>query len=220
MIAGCLASLAGSPPERSVERDEALALALPHVPALGWGWAAVEEGLRGAGRADGARLEAELLFPGGAVDMVEAFIDRADRAMEAIAAGPAFEGLRTTGKVKALVLGRLVLLAPHREAVRRALGVLAMPRHARAAAGTLARTVDAVWVLAGDTSADFSRYTKRAILAGVYSATLLYWLREEDEAAVAAFLDRRLAGVGRIGKLRGRIEGMVAGVRERVRPAA
>jgi ubiquinone biosynthesis protein COQ9 len=215
MIGGCAAA-----PERSVERDEALALALPHVPALGWGWRAVEEGLRGAGRDEGARLEAELLFPGGAVDMVEAFIDRADRAMEAIAAGPDFAGLRTTGKVKALVLGRLALLAPHREAVRRALGVLAMPLHARVAAGSLARTVDAVWVLAGDTATDFNRYTKRALLAGVYSATLLYWLREEDEGAVAAFLDRRLAGVGRIGKLRGRIEGAVAGVRERLRPAA
>lgn len=202
-----------------MERDAALALALPHVAALGWGWRAVEEGLRGAGQAEGARQEAELLFPGGAVDMVEAFIDRADRAMEAIAAAEEFAALRTTAKVKALVLGRLLLLAPHREAVRRSLGVLAMPRHARVAAGTLARTVDAVWVLAGDTATDFNRYTKRALLAGVYSATLLYWLREEDEGAVAAFLDWRLAGVGRIGKLRGMVEGRLAGLRERVRPA-
>ena len=202
-----------APPERSVERDAALALALPQVPALGWGWRAVEEGLRGAGRAEGAREEAELLFPGGAVDMVEAFIDRADRAMEAIAAGTDFAELRTTGKVKALVLGRLALLGPHREAVRRSVAVLAMPLHARVAAGTLARTVDGIWHLAGDQSADFSWYTKRAILAGVYSATLLYWLREEDDAAVAAFLDRRLQGVGRIGKLRGRVEAALAGVR-------
>ncbi len=201
-----------APPERSVERDAALALALPQVPALGWGWRAVEEGLRGAGRAEGAREEAELLFPGGAVDMVEAFIDRADRAMEAIAAGTDFAELRTTGKVKALVLGRLALLGPHREAVRRSVAVLAMPLHARVAAGTLARTVDGIWHLAGDQSADFSWYTKRAILAGVYSATLLYWLREEDDAAVAAFLDRRLQGVGRIGKLRGRVEAALAGV--------
>jgi ubiquinone biosynthesis protein COQ9 len=114
--------------------------------------------------------------------------------------------------VKVLVLGRLALLGPHREAVRRSVAVLAMPRHARVAAGTLARTVDEIWHLAGDQSADFSWYTKRAILAGVYSATLLYWLREEDDEAVAAFLDRRLAGVGRIGKLRGRAEAALARV--------
>ena len=71
--------------------------------------------------------------------------------------------------------------------------------------------MDAIWRGAGDSSADFSWYTKRAILASVYGLTLLYWLRDtsdEDEATLA-FLDRRLAGVGRIGKLRGRAERVV-----------
>ena len=196
-------------PERSADRDEALARALVHVPALGWGWRALQAGLCEAGHPAGAaRLEAELLFPGGASDMVECFIDLADREMVRIAAEPDFAARRTTGRVKALVLGRLAGLAPHREAVRRALGVLALPRHARVAAGSLARTVDEIWHLAGDASADFSWYTKRAILAGVYVPTLLFWLRDDsaDGVETAAFLDRRLQGVGRIGKLRGRVE--------------
>ena len=52
-----------------------------------------------------------------------------------------------------------------------------------------------------------SRGTPSArILTAVYGATLLYWLRDtsEDDAATLAFLDRRLAGIGRFGKLRGR----------------
>jgi ubiquinone biosynthesis protein COQ9 len=171
---------------------------------------------------EAARLEAELLFPGGAIDLVEAFIDRADRDMAARAQDEAFAALRVSKRVRALVLGRLAAMAPHREAVRRAMGVLAQPRHARAASCSLARTVDEIWHLAGDEAADFSWYTKRAILAGVYSATLLFWLRDdsEDGAATAAFLDRRLAGVGRIGKLRGRLEARMAGLRDRLRPAA
>jgi ubiquinone biosynthesis protein COQ9 len=73
-----------------------------------------------------------------------------------------------------------------------------------------ARTVDSIWHAAGDRSADFSWYTKRAILASVYGTTLLYWLRDmsEDDEDTLAFLDRRLAGVGRIGKARARISGM------------
>ena len=72
--------------------------------------------------------------------------------------------------------------------------------------------MDAIWHAAGDRSADFSWYTKRAILAAVYSATVLYWLRDtsEDDAATLAFLDRRLAGIGRIGRLRGRAERLLA----------
>lgn len=206
-------------PERSEDRDAALALAMPHVVALGWGWPALRAGLRGAGRAE---MDAELLFPGGAADMVEVFIDLADRDMARIAAAPGFAELRTTSRVKALVLGRLDGLAPHRAAVGRAVALLVCPGNARVGAGALARTVDEVWHLAGDASADFSWYSKRAILAGVYSATLLFWLRDDsaDGVATAGFLDRRLAGVGRIGKLRGRIEARVAGLRERMRPAA
>ena len=105
----------------------------------------------------------------------------------------------------------------NKEAIRRALAVLALPRNARLAATCTARTVDAIWHAAGDRSADFSWYTKRAILTGIYGATLLYWLRDtsEEEAATLAFLDRRLAGVGRIGKIRRRADSMLG----RFRPA-
>ncbi len=92
-----------------------------------------------------------------------------------------------------------------------ALAVLAWPRNALVAAACTARTVDAIWHTAGDRSADFSWYTKRAILAGVYTATLLFWLRDDsaDDAASLEFLDRRLADVNRIGGLRRGVAGLV-----------
>ena len=83
---------------------------------------------------------------------------------------------------------RLEQNRPHKEAIRRALALLALPRNARLAAACTARTVDAIWHAAGDRSADFSWYTKRAILAAVYGATVLFWLRDasEDDAATLA----------------------------------
>ena len=122
-------------------------------------------------------LDAELLFPGGATDMVEAFVDIADRRMVDEAGD--LSALRTPARVRALLATRFRLFREHREAIRRAAGVLALPRHAALAARCTARTVDAMWFAAGDTSADFSWYTKRATLAAVYSATLLYWLRDQ-----------------------------------------
>ena len=82
------------------------------------------------------------------------------------------------------------------------MAVLALPRNARAAAACTGRTVDTIWHAAGDRSADFSWYTKRAILTAVYTATVLYWLRDtsEDNAATLAFLDRRIEGVMRFEK--------------------
>jgi ubiquinone biosynthesis protein COQ9 len=143
--------------------------------------------------------------------MVEAFCDWADRRMEAAAASQDFTGRGLTARVRAIIALRLEQNRPNREAIRRAIAVLALPRHARLTATCTARTVDAIWHAAGDKSADFSWYTKRAILAGVYTATLLFWLRDsgEDDSATLGFLDRRLADVGRIGSVRRRAQALL-----------
>ena len=101
---------------------------------------------------------------------------------------------------------RLARLRPHREALRRAAGQSLRPSNGRAIAAGLARTVDAIWHAAGEALTDSSRHTRRVTLAAVYGATLLFWLRrdDDDDAATLAFLDRRLADVARIGKIRQR----------------
>jgi ubiquinone biosynthesis protein COQ9 len=190
-----------APPERSEERDAALQAALPHIAMDGWTRRALRAGLRDLG-VDGG--DAERLFPGGAVDMVETYCDLADRRMTASAESESIAELRLSQRVRALIALRLRQAAGEREAVRRAVAVLALPGHVAASARTAARTADAIWYAAGDRSADISWYTKRAILIGVYGATLLRWLSDtsEDDQDTLAFLDRRLAGVARLGRLR------------------
>ena len=180
-----------NPPERSLERDAALDALVATQPFPGWTIAALQ---------DAAGPDADLLFPIGPVDMVETWIDLTDRRMEPSSAE------RLPQRVRAIVAHRLLRTEPFKEAVRRGFALLATDPAAMTRA--TARTVDAIWHLAGDRSADFSWYTKRAILAGVYGTTLLYWLGDDslDSEATLAFLDRRLASVGRIGKLRGRSE--------------
>lgn len=190
--------------ERSPERDAALDAMLPHVPELGWTLAALRRGLRDSG---GDPLDAELLFPGGTADMVEAFIDLTDRRMAAAVADGDLAGKRLPERVRGAIAARLEMNRPNRDAIRRAFAVLANPCNAGLAARTAARTVDAIWHAAGDRSADFNWYTKRASLGAVYTATMLYWLRDsgEDDSATLAFLDRRLAGVQRAHKARKRL---------------
>jgi ubiquinone biosynthesis protein COQ9 len=192
-------------PERSPERDAAIEAMLPHVPYDGWTLRALRRGLEASG---GAAVDAELLFPGGPDDMIATFTDWADRRMEAGAAALDMADLRAPARVRTVIALRFAQNRPYKEATRRAAGRLALPGHARAAAGTAARTVDAIWHAAGDRSADFAWYTKRFSLAPIYGATLLVWLRDssEDDAATLAFLDRRLAGMGRLFRLRRRVE--------------
>jgi len=178
-------------PDREA-RDAALDAILPLVPLYGWQGKAIAEGLRDAGMAP---EDAEWMFPRGAISAIEAWMDLADRRMEAAGLAADLAGMRTHERVRFLIKARLEAAEPHRDALRAALSVLAMPWNAPIAARSLARSVSAIWYAAGDKSADFSWYTRRATLAGIYSATLAFWLSGRGDGLGAAldFLDRRLA---------------------------
>ena len=184
-----------SPLEQHPSRDAALLAMLPLVETLGWSVRALRQA---------AGPDADLLFAGGPAEMVEAHADLGDRRM-AEAASTIAE-TRVSARVRALILLRLEQAAGEREAIRRGLALLSLPGNRLAALRSVARTVDAIWHEAGDASADMSWYSKRAILTGVYSATLLFWLRDDSAPGLAvcpdtvAFLDRRLASVARFGR--------------------
>lgn len=185
-------------PDRDA-RDIALDAILPLVPLYGWQGSAIAEGLRNAGMAS---EDAEWMFPRGAISAIEAWIDLADRRMEAARLAADLAGMRTHERVRFLIKARLEAAEPHRDALRAALSLLAMPWNAPIAARSLARSVSAIWYAAGDKSADFSWYTRRVTLAGIYSATLAFWLSGRGDRLEAAldFLDRRLAGHARFQK--------------------
>ena len=95
-----------------------------------------------------------------------------------------------------------------KEAVRRGTTLFALPTHAGDGAKLIWGTVDAIWSALGDTSEDVNWYTKRATLGTVYSATVLYWLgdNEPDNAATWEFLDRRIDNVMQIEKLKAQVK--------------
>jgi ubiquinone biosynthesis protein COQ9 len=187
------------------DRDRLIEAMLPDIAFDGWSHAA----LRVAAKQLTMPVEEALaLFPHGAPDLVAGFSRWADRRMlDWYEAAPP-EAAGTAGRIKRALGLRFEVVAPWREAVRRALSVLALPPHAMLGLRLVYETVDGIWYAAGDTSTDFSFYTKRATLAGIYAATLMYWLedRSEDFAETHAFIDRRLADVARFGEARGRLE--------------
>ena len=189
--------------ERSDIRDAALRAMLPVAADEGWNWGTIRAGLAAIGE-DPALAESH--FPAGPVGAVAHWIDLANREMEAAAAAEDLAARRVPDRIRRLMELRLRAAAPHKRALRRALSLLALPWNTSTALRTTAQTVNAMWYAAGDASADFSWYTRRATLAGVYGATLAYWVRDDDPAVEDAldFLDRRLADVARLGKRRRR----------------
>jgi ubiquinone biosynthesis protein COQ9 len=62
-----------------------------------------------------------------------------------------------------------------------------------------------MWRAAGDTATDYNHYTKRAMLGGIYAATIAVLLDDEseDQADTRAFLARRIDGIMRFEKAKG-----------------
>ena len=178
---------------------------VPNVPFDGWSRLALRSAARRVGLSAG---EALALFPNGAAELVACFSRWADGRMldriEAMVPEPS----HISDRVALAIATRLEIIAPWREAVRRALSVLALPRNAPLGLRLLYETVDGIWYAVGDRATDFSFYTKRATLVAIYAATLFYWLEDgsSDFSDTRAFLKRRLAGVVSMGKARRRFE--------------
>ncbi|MBV9419349.1 MAG: COQ9 family protein [Alphaproteobacteria bacterium] len=137
------------------------------------------------------------LFPQGPLSLVEAFSDSADATMEAHLAAMDLKAMKIRARISAAVMARIEALRPHKDAARRAAAFLTLPPHAALGATLLYRTVDKMWRAAGDTATDFNFYTKRAILAGAYSSTLMRWFTDTSagETATSEFLAARIDNV-------------------------
>lgn len=188
------------------ELRAALAPLLPfHAAFDGWGEAALEQAAQELGvPADRARLA----FDGSAVAMIDAWFADVDARMLEALPPETLAAMKIRDRITALVTARLQAVADHREALRRAIAVLALPQNVAAGTRLGWRAADTIWRAAGDTATDFAHYTKRLTLAGVYASTLLVFLddEEEDWPATRAFLDRRIAGVMRFEKFKARIK--------------
>ena len=178
-------------------RRKLLAASLPHVPFDGWTERALKAGAADLGTKWPAARRA---FPGGAGEMAAFWNAEGDRLMTEALAGRDLDAMRVRERIATCVRLRLEPLAGHREALRLALTRAALPGNAPGALRALWRTVDDMWRAAGDSATDFNHYSKRGLLAGVYSSTLLYWLddRSDGYAETWAFLDRRIADVLRV----------------------
>jgi ubiquinone biosynthesis protein COQ9 len=142
-------------------------------------------------------VKARLAMPKSQAGMIDLYIQEVDRALEAWFTPKRLAGMKIRDKSRALVWRRLEIMGPAREAVRRALAILAMPQNLPLALRVSWRTADLMWRIAGDTSTDFNHYTKRMTLGAVYGSTLLVWLDDETEgwSETAAFLGRRIDNV-------------------------
>jgi ubiquinone biosynthesis protein COQ9 len=174
---------------------------LRHVPKYGWTIEALRHAVLDAGYAEGDEYR---IFSGNMDQAIEYYLAMLDRQMETRLKEIDLSSMRVKDRILTAVMLRLRLATDHKEAVRKSLLYLSVPVRSSIALKSLYNTVNSIWYAAGDRSTDFNFYTKRSLLAGVYSATLLYWLEDhsEDSYKTRAYLNRRLDQVMMIPKIK------------------
>lgn len=188
--------------------DELRLLLAPEIAEAaifdGWSEKAVDFA---AERAGVEQSVARLAFADGPMAMIGAFVAGIDAKMEAEFSVEALSILPIRERIRALVLFRLEAMAGLEEAIRRALAIEAMPHNVAKALRFGWASADRMWRLAGDTATDYNHYTKRAILGGIYVATLAVWADDasENKRETREFLDRRIEGVMKFEKAKARL---------------
>jgi len=164
----------------------------------GWGAAARDAAADSAG----VDRDVALLALPGQTEMIAAWFRSIDADMAERLPPETLATMKIRARITALVEARLAIVAPNREALRRAFAILAMPQNLATGAKLGWSAADTIWRAAGDTATDYNHYTKRTILATIYAATMSVFLDDESEgwADTRAFLARRIEGIMRFEK--------------------
>lgn len=131
-------------------------------------------------------------------ELVDAWFDRADSAMLALASDPSLLALSPRDRLKRLVLSWLAALAAHKRITRQMILNKLEPGHLHYQIGALSRISRTVQWLREAARRDATlprRAVEETVLTGIYLATFTRWLSDtaDNTAATEKFLDRLLA---------------------------
>ncbi|MFV9875317.1 MAG: COQ9 family protein [Rickettsiales endosymbiont of Dermacentor nuttalli] len=145
-----------------------------------------------------------LLFPNGICDIIEYFTTYIDTHMIEALKKIDLSSMKISARIYIIVQTRLNESLPYRPAIAKMISYCTLPQNALHSINTLWRTADNIWVICKDQSADFNYYTKRLILSGVYSSTLLYWINDysDNQIETMHFLQRRINDALKISKFK------------------
>jgi ubiquinone biosynthesis protein COQ9 len=108
-------------------------------------------------------------------------------------------------RVKELVILRLKIMSREKELISKTYFHLLLPQNFKVASRCLYKAVDQIWFVAGDNSTDFNFYSKRAILASIYSMVMLHYVNNNNLDQTIELLNKQLKRVSKIPKIKNRL---------------
>lgn len=146
----------------------------------------------------------DLYFPDGPLELISFWAEELNVHVEAALGDLDLGSMKIRDKVTAGVIARLEALSGSEAAAKRVIARLALPDALGQGAAQLWSGADTIWRAIGDTSTDSNYYSKRTILSGVISSSLMAWLSDTtvDKREGRAFVDARIANVMQFEKVK------------------
>lgn len=151
---------------------------VPFVGTLGWGEGALWRGAEAAGISP---EEAQVCMGLSVKKMLEGYLHVIIEDIQDSISVETLKSLPIKDRMTALLMNHFHQAKFHKKTVLKTVRLLLNPLNAPLAWCYSTQIVDALWRQAGDKSTDFNYYTKRLLLAKIYMATLIVWLKDSSD---------------------------------------
>ena len=146
--------------------------------------------------------EMNLLFPGGKNDFLQFVLEQLNIDLENYCKKLDLIRLPVHKRIRKILLSKIYIMDKEKKFYKKIFLSLLIPKKNFSLPIKLYKSVDQIWFIAGDTSVDFNFYTKRLILAGIYSRVIFFFFNNNNQTLLENLLDSSLKRVSKIPELK------------------
>ena len=149
--------------------------------------------------------EMNVVFPNGYTTLLEMYLEDINSKMTLKSQNINLIRLRVHERIRELFILRLAIMSEEKKLISKTFLNLLLPHNYKLALKNLYKTVDQMWFLAGDNSTNFNFYSKRAILASIYTGVMIHFVNNDNIEETIILLNKQLKRVSKIPKIKSRI---------------
>ena len=143
-----------------------------------------------------------LLFPDGKNDFLQFALEQLNIDLENYCKKLDLIRLPVHKRIRKILLSKIYIMDKEKKFYKKIFLSLLIPKKKFSLPIKLYKSVDQIWFIAGDTSVDFNFYTKRLILAGIYSRVIFFFFNNNNQTLLEDLLDSSLKRVSKIPELK------------------
>ena len=150
--------------------------------------------------------EINLLFPDGKIDLLKYSLEQLNIELQEYCQSIDLIRLPVHKRIRKILLSKIEIMNKEKNFYKKIFLNSLLPNNNVSLPSQLYKSIDQIWYLSGDRSVDFNFYTKRLILAGIYSRVVLFFFNNNNQQELEHILDVNLKRVSKIPELKSKIK--------------